>query len=1337
MKKRLSLLAVILSFTLTTAVSQVWIPVLTSSVAMVKASLITAEDNTNLTIKVPTAGLLSNVLPVEQASMVKQLKITGYINNVDIDYLRSYTPVLTNLDMSEAVYYTSTLQSSALSGKTSLARVKLPKHLTSIGNSAFNGCTALQRVILPDSLRSLSYNVFLNCIVLDSVILPEKLQSIDWDSFRNCNKLQSISFPKGFTSLSTGVFYDCTGLKTVMLSDTLTKLNGSTFRNCTSLKNIHLPNKLSFIYDYVFYNCKALDSIAFPVSLTAIGYEAFSYSSSLKSVVLPTNLTSIAELAFRECTGLEKAILPANLQTVNNYVFYNCTSLKTLKLSDKLQTIGYQSFYNCASLQKLKIPNTLQTIGSNAFQYCSKLDTLILPPTVIRIDSYAFSNCSSLRVANLPSNLTVLSEGLFSNCSSLDSIIIPIGLTQIGHNAFRECNSLKGQLVLPEFLTYLGSQAFYNCGYSTCKALPATPPTLYNTSSLGNLRVVFVPKNSEAAYKSAWSGYMIIGGDTLTSVNVDLTSAGTLGDEILKKVSYLKDVHKLTVSGPMNTTDMAVIQQSMPSLVSLNLKHAQLVQIPDNQFNGKELLLEVILPDSLETIGNQAFRGCINLTTIRIPEKVKSLSNYTFYSCSNLVSIDFTEGLTSIGYECFYNCYSLEKLVLPQSLVNMDPEIFIYCYKLKSVNIPPKVKTLNYNTFYNCTSLESVTFSDGLTSMGTSVFYDCALTNLVLPDNLTSIDDYAFYSNNINTLALPAKLVNLGSYSFAYCPIDSLKLPAGLNNIENGAFGYCTSLKDIRCEQPTPPVLSNDPFVGFDKTKCSLTVSSWAANMYKQANIWSSFYPVYTYNTMVKELPISGNLVLSDNVRPLGTPNVTVLNTGTLKVSGNAPMTINQFKTNVALNRSYYYGYVDSYGQLISESPSITANRVGIDMSAYAGLWYYLAFPFDARVDSMTVNNSAQFVFRAYDGAARAANGAGSSWKTMTKDSVLKAGAGYVYQSNVDALLSIVSTEATKNQVFNSTARNISLKEFASTSPSNKNWNFIGNPFPSFFDVFYVDFTAPITVWNYANSTYQALSLADDDYILKPYEAFFVQKPNDLAQISFRPDGRQLTNAIRANRSTMAKLRSATDRTLINLNISNETYADKCRVVINPSASLSYELEFDATKFMSGQPSVPQLYTLDDTGIRYAINERPLESGMINLGCYIGETGTYTLGANNFAQEGDILILTDKLLKKQTTLNLESYQFSAETGTYENRFELTFLRNATQLETNGDNKSSVWCTDGTINIMTKAGNKVSVYALNGILVNEIVSKGTQIQISLEKGVYLVKVAGRTFKSVVF
>jgi len=1342
MKKRLFLLAMVLCFMLITAVSQVWNPV---NVVSINASAQRAEDPTNLIVDVPTAGYLSNILPADQAALVVSLKITGYLNVADINYLRSYLPLLANLDMSEAVYYSSNFQEQAFYGKTSLVRVKLPKRLTSIGNYAFYNCPSLKRVVLPDSLRTIYYYAFQNCTLLDSVILPAKLNTIYYRAFENCYALQSIALPRGLTYLSDNVFRNCTSLKTVNLSDTLTTLYESTFYNCTSLEQIHLPAKLNAINNYVFYHCSSLESIELPVTLTGIGYEAFAYCSSLKSMILPNYLTSLQSFAFRECRALENVVFPTNFQTISEYTFYICPALKSLKLPENLVTIGAYAFYNCSSLQKLSIPNLTQSIGNNAFQYCSLIDSLICPATITQIGSYAFSSCSSLKMVKLPSNLTIINEGLFNYCYALDSVVFPVGSTQIGHYAFRDCNALKGQLVLPQYLTNIGSTAFNNCGYSSCKSLASTPPSLYEVStSLGNLRVVFVPVASVSAYRSAWSGFLIIGGDSLTTVDVTLASAGTMGDAILQTdpLLYLKDVHKLTVTGPMNTTDLSVIKQSMPSLVSLNLQHAELVQIPDNQFQNKNLMLEVILPDSLSSIGTRAFYGCTNIASIRIPKKVLSIPDYTFQNCSSLVSVFFSEGFRSMGYQCFYNNYALENSVLPQSLTYMGPEAFAYCNKLKSINIPPNLSAINYSTFYSCTALQNVHFSVGLTSIGTNAFYDCALVNLDLPVGLQYIDDYAFYSNNIKRLVIPDKLTSLGPWSFGYCPIDSVFLPSSLSNIEGSAFGYCTSLKNIRCEQPTPPVLSSDPFNGMDKTQCSLTVPSWTSNMYKQANIWSSFYPVYTMSDVVKDLPISADLVLSDNIRPNGTPNVTILNQGSLTVRGNAPMATNQFILNATLNSGwdYSYGYTNNspyYGELVSDFPSITAQNVNIRLNTNAGLWYYLTFPFDVPIDSLSINNNAQFVFRKYDGASRAINGGGSSWKTMTNDSILKPGEGYIYQCSVASELNVRPTDATKDQIFISSNRSFNLKEFESTSLANKSWNLVGNPYPAFFDIYYIEIMAPITVWDNRYKTYKALSRTDDQYALKPYEAFFVQKPNDLSQINFLSQGRQLTYQVLPANHSMSRLRTAVNRMLINLIIRGKEYMDKCRLVINPSASVSYELESDASKFMSSQTLVPQIYTLDNTGVMYAINERPMESGVIRLGCYIGESGTYTLAVSDLAEGFGTIILSDKLLQTKTRLNGESYQFSTDIGTFDNRFELILSDIITRTEPVKEDLTNVWCTSGKINIVTKAGNKVSVFSLNGFLMKEIVAQDNLIQVPLNKGVYLVKVDGKTFKSVVF
>jgi len=1343
MKKRFSFLVLVLGFSLTTGLSQV---LNSANNETIKASAKTTDDPTNLIVDVPDAGYLSNILPADQAVLVVSLKLTGYLNNADINYLRSYLPLLANLDLSEAIYYSGYFQDDAFNGKKSLVRIKMPKQITTIGTSAFNGCSSLKRITLPDSLRSIYYYGFVNCNLLDSVILPAKLYRILYHAFENCYGLQSISFPKGFTSLADNVFRNCTGLKTVNLPDTLTTISEAAFYGCSSLQQVHLPAKLSSINNYVFSYCTSLDSIALPVTLTNIGYEAFGYCSSLKSAILPNYLTALQSFAFRNCSALKTVVFPTNFQSIADYVFYNCPSMSFLKLPENVINIGAYAFYNCNSLKNLNIPSLTQSIGSYAFQYCSMLDTLICPSTITQISNYAFSYCSSLKMIKLPSNMTVINDGVFAYCSALDSIVFPVGLTQIGNYAFRDCNALKGQLVLPEYLTNIGYIAFNNCGYSTCKSLAVTPPSLYDQSSLGYLKVVFVPLASVAAYKSSWSSFLIVGGDTLTSADVTLTSAGTLGDAILQKypLLYLKDVHKLKVTGPMNTTDLNVIKQSMPSLVSLNLQFAVLTQIPDNQFRDKNLMVEILLPDSLTSIGTRAFYGCTTLASIRIPKKVVSIPDYSFQYCYNLVSVYLPEGLTGTGYQSFYYCTSLEFIPLPQSLSYLGQETFAYCNKLKSINIPKNLGYIATSTFYSCTILKEVLFPDsgGPAYISPYAFYDCAIEHLKLSDNITHIDDYAFYSNNIKHLSFPAKLTSLGSWSFGYCPLDSIFLPAGLSSIQGSVFGNCTSLRNVRCEQPTPPVLSSDPFSSVDKTICSLTVPFWTSNMYKQANIWSSFYPVYTVNNEIKDLPISADLVLSDNIRPVGKPNVTILNQGSLTVRGNAPFTNKLFTLTATLNSGwdYSYGYSNNspyYAEMISECNSITADQVNIRLTANAGNWFYLTFPFEVAVDSLSINNSAQFVFRKYDGASRALNGAGSSWKTMTNDSILKAGVGYIYQCSVASELNVAPKAASKNQVFASESRSFPLKEYASTTLANKNWNLMGNPYPAFYDIFYMEIMAPITVWDNRYKTYKALSRTDDQYALKPYEAFFVQKPNDLAQLNFPVQGRQLTYSIIAENHSMTRLSTSVDRTLINMCISNENFMDKCRLVINPNARLSYELQSDASKFMSSQSQVPQLYTLDDNGEKYAINERPMGTGVIRLGCYIGEAGTYVLSAPDLAKDGGNVILSDKLLQKQTYLNEQSYQFTIAEGTFNDRFEINVLNIPTNLESNDVNLTNVWCTNGTVHIATKAGNKVSVFSLNGVLIKEWITSNAHMQLPLNKGVYLVKVAGKTFKSVVF
>ena len=988
-------------------------------------------------------------------------------------------------------------------------------------------------------------------------------------------------------------------------------------------------------------------------------------------------------------------------------------------------------------------------IGNNMPKICS-LDISSITISGNSIPSHTFFNKTTLVKVVLPKIITTIADDAFNNCTSLTSVSLPDSLIQIGNSAFSNCSSLSGQLVLPAKVSSVATDAFYGCGYTTCKSKALTPPTIYynnyNDASLGNIKVVYVPAAAKASYQSSstWANYIIIGGDEPSSVSVTLTSAGTLGDALLQKVENLKDVNKLIVSGPLNSTDFTLIQQNLPSLISLDLKYAQVKDIPASQFSGKVVLSEIVLPDSLQTLGTNVFSGCTSLLSINIPKKVTVIPSSAFSSCGSLYSVSIPSTVNTINSSAFSNCSSLQDISLPTSLQILGDQAFYYCSSIKSIVIPSGVTQISSYLFSNCIKLANIVLPDSITTIGSSAFNGCALTSIKLPDNIITINNGTFSSCPLNSIVLPSKLTTLGSSVFAGCPLDSIVFPSSLVTINSNAFSNCTSLKRIVCQQSTPPVLSSDPFGGVDKASCALVVPQWSANLYKLSTVWSLFTSVTTFNTAVKDLPISGALTLNNNVRPAGLPNVSVLNTGSLTVKGTAPFTTDKFIMENMLKSGYdntYRNYYNiSYSILINESPSLTANAVKLKFDIYGNTWYYLSFPFNVNVADISVSDSAQFVLRRYDGVTRAANGTGGNWKAMTKDSILQAGVGYIFQSNIASQLIVPATDETKNLLFVSDTYNISLKEYISSSIANMSWNYIGNPYPAYYDSRYIDFTAPITVWN--GSSYTAISLTDDKYALKPNEAFFVQKPNDINKISFPPVGRQLTSDLSATVSSNApaKVKNSIsgDRELINLLLGNDTYTDKCRVVINPKASLTYELQCDASKFMSNQSDIPQLYSLGDDDTRYAINERPISDGIVRLGYYSGLRGTYTLSVSNLQTNDDqSVVLVDKLLKSETNLKESIYSFATEAGTYNDRFQLKITKVVTSINSLDVSQTHVTVINGSLVIYTQPKSKITIYALNGIKLYDFVADREQTRIPVTKGIYLVSIEGKTFKSVVF
>lgn len=766
--------------------------------------------------------------------------------------------------------------------------------------------------------------------------------------------------------------------------------------------------------------------------------------------------------------------------------------------------------------------------------------------------------------------------------------------------------------------------------------------TIYNTTTAYYSRV----KNIELS--SNW-------------VDVELATAGSLGVEVLYQVNVLDDVELLKVKGPINSTDWATIKQ-MTNLLAIDLSEATITSIPNSAFDGLSRLSNVKLPEGPTSIGSYAFRGT-QILNIDIPNSVTSIGEGAFYQ-TRVRTVNFGEGsnLTTIGYQAFYQCTSLTEFIMPNTVT--------------------KLGTYNNNTdyicdtFYGCTNLKKLHFSDGLKTLEQSVCYDnTKLTDVHLPSNLLSIRDYAFYNtSSIRKIDLPNTLNRIDYAAFYNCGIDSLLLPLKLSTLENYAFQECKNLKyielpsyignydynfygctavqEVVSQSATPPSITNDPFSnGRAKSAITLKVPSFAVVNYKLDGYWYQFGSIVEGDD-IDYWKITSPLSLTNNRRMDGKPDIDLYYGGQFTVGGNAPMETGLFNLYVSESNP---------GRLLNTCEAMTADSLNTYFSVSSETWYFITPLHDVDLTKVTVSNGASYVFRYYDGSSRATNGTGNSWRNVDNGK-LTAGQGYIFRCNANAVVTFPAEASVHAQVFNTDDVTIALNAFEAAASANKSWNFVGNPYPCYYDIYYMDFTAPITVWT--GSTYKAYSIVDDNFVLRPMQSFFVQKPDAVDNIVFHKEGRQLTTSInhdaalaRAFRAP-AKATTAVSRRFFNLQMIGDEMEDETRLVINENASLGYEIERDASKFMSFEPNVPQIFTLDGEGNGYSINERPLDDGTVKLAYYAGQSGFYTLSATR--SDSDIY-LHDGLLNKTVNLMEQDYTFHSDVteGTNNARFTLS------------------------------------------------------------------------------
>ncbi len=766
-------------------------------------------------------------------------------------------------------------------------------------------------------------------------------------------------------------------------------------------------------------------------------------------------------------------------------------------------------------------------------------------------------------------------------------------------------------------------------------------------------------------------------------LTINVETPGTLGDIVLSQTENFSDVTELTVSGTLNSADYGSIRSRMTSLNRLDMSGVQTKSLPSECFKNCDNLVEVVLPASLQSVSHGLFYDCNRLSSVVIPDAVSSIADYAFYYCNSLSSIRMPSQLESIGTASFQNCRRVEEVMLPDGVRTLADHAFSGCSSLTRLQLPDGITEIGKSAFEECGSLQSVVLPYGLTSIEESLFSkDFSLQSVVIPEGVKIIKTYAFNEcTKLEDVSMPSTLTEIGATAFADC--DSLRhitLPVSLSFIGYLAFYHDKKLESVTCLGANPPAIDIDGITEarYPFNEASVFVPAIGIVNYKQTSGWDNYSisplevlpsPLCFFSHFKLKLPDT----LPADYHPAmhlqeGKYSRSYYQYPDVSVSGTPTLSLSDFTMAHAPHASYTDGY-HLYSSLICDAP-MRADNVQVsyrldDMRR----WLFFSLPFNARMSDIELAHGSDFVVCTYSGRERAQGVLGRTWQTIAEGSTLRAGQGYIIRCSKDG--EIVTFHAVnddkKNNIFGRDDAVVGLEEYPSDFAHNRSWNFIGNPFPSYYDSRELVFDAPFVVWDESKWTasgnpYVTYTPYDDNYVLSPCQAFFVQCPIDVSSITFPSSGRQESRQVRTvarASSARRRLQDAAQRKVFNLYLSRGEASERTRLVLNENLTTSFDYGRDATRFDGMEASGPVLglWTTDRANLRYTINERPVADGVVPMCLELPADGEYTLSLQT--AEAQTLTLLDRQSGQRIRLtDGDEYTFEGSAGPLENRFVL-------------------------------------------------------------------------------
>ena len=275
------------------------------------------------------------------------------------------------------------------------------------------------------------------------------------------------------------------------------------------------------------------------------------------------------------------------------------------------------------------------------------------------------------------------------------------------------------------------------------------------------------------------------------------------------EISYILKSSGTSSAQPASTTQPEASGVSVSSEGNFEYRIDEAGNAVITKYTGSDTICHI--PETLDgrTVvsieGNRsksAFEDCVNLQYVLLPDTIQSVGQFAFFKCDSLIGVSLPESLTSIEYSAFKDCTSLEDIVFPDAVTFIGRSAFNNCSSLLDLALPESLETLSASAFAGCSALNRVSFPNSLTYIDHCVFDGCSsITNIILPTNLEKIGWAAFRNcSSLSSLVLPDSLLEVEYEAFDGCrKLNYLYIPAsveeiGVNEGISFAFDETTTL---------------------------------------------------------------------------------------------------------------------------------------------------------------------------------------------------------------------------------------------------------------------------------------------------------------------------------------------------------------------------------------------------------------------------------------------------------------------------------------------------------------------------------------------------------------